>query len=346
MTTSIFSKLSQQSKHRDLLENQDPDAPPIGNLRTGKTISEFRDMGLDVRMVCGSCRTSGPLDLSALPRGADTESRLVAARCPSCGSEAVSQEIVALGSVVGPAFVAFVRVPRVAPSKSSHRPKPARADVLPDDDVPADLLPILNQEIADAHDLSDGIDTEETEDAETKSARLVAPMKVSAKVTTKPIAPTISAAKAAPAKAYAKAPAKIPSKPSGKAGAKAPVQAVSAKAPTKASAKVAVKTTARPAPAKAPAKTPSKAAGKAGAKAPVQAVSAKAPAKAFKATAQSASSKTSAKIVGKAAPAPKTSARSAAISLAKMSGKAGAKTAAKPAGKAASKTPVKKRARR
>ena len=308
MTTSIFSKLSQQSKHRDLLENQDPDAPPIGNPRIGKTIAEFRAMGLDVRMVCGSCRTSGPLDLSALPKGADTESRLVAARCPSCGSDAVSQEVVALGSVVGPAFVAFVRAPRVAPSKSSSRPRPARADVLPDGDVPPDLLPILNN---GSHELSDGIDAEETEDAETKSARPVAPVKASAKATAKPVAPTISAAKAAPAKADA----------SGEAVAKAPVQAASAKAPTRAPAKAAAKTTARPA-------------------------SAKAPAKAFKAAAQSAPRKTPAKIVGKAAPAPKTSARSAAISVAKMSGKAGAKTTAKPAGKAASRTPVKKGARR
>jgi len=354
MTTSIFSKLSQQSKHRDLLENQDPDAPPIGNPRIGKTIAEFRAMGLDVRMVCGSCRTSGPLDLSALPKGADTESRLVAARCPSCGSDAVSQEVVALGSVVGPAFVAFVRAPRVAPSKSSSRPRPARADVLPDGDVPPDLLPILNN---GSHELSDGIDAEETEDAETKSARPVAPVKASAKATAKPVAPTISAAKAAPAKADA----------SGEAVAKAPVQAASAKAPTRAPAKAAAKTTARPASAKAPAKTPSKPSGKAVAKAPVQAASAKAPtrapakaaakttarpasakapAKAFKAAAQSAPRKTPAKIVGKAAPAPKTSARSAAISVAKMSGKAGAKTTAKPAGKAASRTPVKKGARR
>jgi len=368
MTTSIFSKLSQQSKHRDLLENQDPDAPPIGNLRTGKTIAEFRAMGLDVRMVCGSCRTNGPLDLSALPKGADTESRLIAARCPSCGSDAVSQEVVALGSVVGPAFVAFVRVPRVASSKSSYRSKPARADLLSTDDILPDLLPILNKEIAEAPDLSDGLDAQETEDAETKSARLVAPVKTSAKTAAKPAAPTISAAKAAPAKSYSKAPAKkIPSKPSGKAVPKAPAQTVSGKAPTKPSTKVAAKTTSRPASAKAPTKTPSKPSSKAVAKSPVQAASAKAPtkvsakaaakttarpasakapAKACKTTAQSGPSKTPAKIIRKVAPAPKISARSTAISVAKMSGKAGAKTTAKPAEKAAPKTPVKKEARR
>ena len=339
MTTSIFSKLSQQSKHRDLLENQDPDAPPIGNPKIGKTIAEFRGMNLDVRMACGSCRTSGPLDLSALPKGADTESRLVAARCPSCGSEAVSQEIVPLGSIEGPAFAAFVRVPRVAPPKSSYRPKPPRADILPEDDVPPELLPILNKEIAEDHDLPDGIDSKETEDVET--VRPAAPVKATVKATAKPAAPNLPAVKAAPAKA--------PAKPAGKTAAKGPAKPAPAKTPTKSPAKPAGQAVprppAKPAPAKVPTKTPAKPAGKTAAKGPAKPAPAKTPTKAPAKAAGKAAAKAPAKSAPAKTPA-KAPAKTLAASAAKTSGKAGAKAPAEPVGKAASKTPAKKGARR
>ena len=280
MTASIFSKLSQQGKHRDLLESQDSDTSPIGNPKIGRTIAEFRSMNLDVRMVCGSCRTSGPLDLSALPKGADTESRVVAAHCPSCGSKAVSQEIVPLGSIEGPAFVAFVRVSRVSSSKSSDRSRLPRAGILPEDDVLVELPPILRKEIAEDRDLPDVINSKETEDAETtfpEASMTVAPTIPTIKVASvkTPIRPADKATAKAPAKsAPAKTPAKAsvkPVQPAGKATAKAPAKSAPAKTPAKASVQPAGKTAAK-ASGKAEAKAQAKPAGKTSSKRSVKPV--------------------------------------------------------------------------
>ena len=271
MTTSIFSKLSQQSKHRDLLEIVDPNAPPIGNPKTAKTIAEFRAMGLDVRMVCGSCGTSGPLDVSSLPKGIDTESRIVAARCPSCGSEAVSQEIVPLGSLSGPSFVGFVRIPRVAPAKSYQRNRALRAEIeiLPEDDLPADLLPILEQNIIEDQDFPEDVETKEADEGNMNAPTPKAPVKPSAKAPVKTSAPSVAQAPTkAPAKTSPKAASKSLTKTVPKSTGKTTVKAP-AKTPSKAVVRTSVKTVAKSVgktTAKAPAKRPSKAVARTSAK--------------------------------------------------------------------------------
>ncbi len=287
MTTSIFSKLSQQSKHRDLLEIVDPNAPPIGNPKTAKTIAEFRAMGLDVRMVCGSCGTSGPLDVSSLPRGIDTESRIAAARCPSCGSEAVSQEIVPLGSVSGPSFVGFVRIPRVASAKSYQRNRALRAEIeiLPEDDLPADLLPILEKNIVEDQDFPEEVETKEDDEGNMNASAQKAPVKPSAKAPVKTSTPSVAKAQTkVPAKTSPKAASKALTKTVAKSTGKTTTKA-SAKTPPKAVVRTSVKTVAKgvgKTTAKASAKTSPKAASKALAKTVAKStgkITSKAPAK-------------------------------------------------------------------
>ncbi len=161
MTSSIFSKLSQQSRHRDLFDAEGGENPVIGNPKTGNTVGQLESFGRSLLMTCNDCGCKGGVEVHAIEP--DTQLRVLRFACPSCGSHKVGQDL------VRPAEIPTTMFPRLPDGQIKPPAKPymKKSLDLDDTDVPVveDLLADPTLEEADMEDDEEGQEEAEEQPA-------------------------------------------------------------------------------------------------------------------------------------------------------------------------------------
>lgn len=96
MAASIFTKLSAQSRHKNLFDEAfDPNNPPA-NLRHANTLGKLAAINVKVRTTCHDCGHAETHELPDLLAGhsEDTPLKDVRPPCSKCGSSKISTGIV------------------------------------------------------------------------------------------------------------------------------------------------------------------------------------------------------------------------------------------------------------
>lgn len=88
MATSIFSKLSRQSRHRDLFDGAEG-TPPPGNYKAASTLDSLAAMNLTLTARAKCCGRTAVLPKSGLAAafGGETLMAAVRFRCRECGKD-------------------------------------------------------------------------------------------------------------------------------------------------------------------------------------------------------------------------------------------------------------------
>lgn len=129
MATSIFTKLSNQSRHKKIFDDLiDPENPP-GNPRKVDTVASLADFSLQLMAKCRGCGGRAAFDAAALTRlfGADTPIRNVRFGCKTCGSRAIDLLPTSSPESTTGAFEAIEAPPAPVETKPETEEKPVPA---------------------------------------------------------------------------------------------------------------------------------------------------------------------------------------------------------------------------